>query len=108
MKKRKQKQMKTYEVYFYDNFHYGDEDDYCIVGRFSDYRSAEYVAMDIVRRSLKELYKQGDTMESLYDRYMNFGDSPSIRGKIAHCDNCFLPSSYAKEWVPVIIKGIGE
>jgi hypothetical protein len=61
-----------------DNFHYQEADERREQGVYDTLVEAEAVCRTLVDQSLRAEYRRGITAERLYDRYVSFGDDPSI------------------------------
>ena len=90
--------MPRYKVIVYDNFHYQDSDDRREQGIYETVEEAVAVCRKIVDQTLEEECKPGISAEVLYDRYVSFGDDPSIVVLDGADDRAtFSAWSYAKE-----------
>ena len=70
--------MPRYRVVVYDNFHYQEADARTEAGVYETVDAAIAACRGIVDRWLAEEMRPGISAESLYDRYVSFGDDPSI------------------------------
>jgi nicotinic acid mononucleotide adenylyltransferase len=70
--------MPRYRVLVDDNFHYQDSEERWEEGTYATVEEAIAACRSIVDRSLEEERRPGISAEALYDRYMSFGDDPSI------------------------------
>ena len=70
--------MSRYKVMVDDNFHYGDGDERSDHAVFSTAAEALDVCSRLVDESLLAEYKDGETPEQLFERYMSFGDDPFV------------------------------
>ncbi len=81
-----------------DNFHYQDPDDRREHGTYDTVDEALAACRDIVDRSLANEFRTGISADALYDRYMSFGDDPSIMVLDGVDEKAkFSAWSYAKE-----------
>jgi hypothetical protein len=94
--------MPRYKVLVDDNFHYQEADRH-EAGIYDSLDEATAACRAIVDKSLAAEYRPGISAESLYDRYVSFGDDPSIvviDGAGEHAR--FSAWTYAKERSRVI------
>jgi hypothetical protein len=90
--------MPRYRVLVDDNFHYQDSDERREHGIYATAAEALAACRGLVDQSLKEEYRPGISAEALYDRYVSFGDDPSIVVIDGADDGAkFSAWSYAKE-----------
>jgi hypothetical protein len=90
--------MPRYRVIVADNFHYQDPSERDEHGTYETVDEALAVCRAVVDRSLANEFRTGISAEALYDRYMSFGDDPSIvvLGGVDETAR-FSAWSYAKE-----------
>lgn len=86
---------KIYEVWVDDNYHFMDEDERFLNGKYSSYQAAEEVCKKIVDDFLLDNVKKHKTAEELYNQYVSFGEDPFIRSK-ENIQNKFSAWDYAK------------
>ena len=90
--------MPRYKVVVDDNFHYQDSEERREQGIYETVEEAIAACRGIVDQSLEEERRPGISAEALYDRYMSFGDDPSIVVLDGTDDGAaFSAWSYAKE-----------
>jgi hypothetical protein len=95
-----------YRVMVDDNFHYQDPDERREHGTYETVEEALAACQAIVDRSLENEFRAGISAEALYDRYMSFGDDPSIVVLNGVDENAkFSAWSYAKERCAVMCRG---
>jgi hypothetical protein len=70
--------MPRYRVIVHDNFHYQQADARRDAGAHETVEAATAACRAIVDRSLAEEMRPGISAERLFDRYMSFGEDPSI------------------------------
>ncbi len=73
-------QKKRFEVYVDDNFHYMDESERYLNGKYETEEEALSVCKKIVDDYLIKAYKPEMTAKQLYESYVNFGEDPFIKG----------------------------
>lgn len=78
-----------------DNFHYMDQSEHYVHGKFETLEEAIEASKRIVDSFLLHALKPGVTAEKLYDQYVNFGDDPFILGRPG-TDVPFSAWQYAK------------
>jgi hypothetical protein len=97
--------MRRYAVMVDDNFSYQDSDERREHGAYETVEEALAACRAIVDRSLEEEYRDGISAETLYDRYISFGDDPFIMVLDGADDRAtFSAWSYAKERCHVICR----
>ncbi len=87
-----------YTVFVDDNFHYQDEEERWVAGKFSSYEEAVAECKRLVELSLQEgLSQKGPiTADELYKYYTSFGDDPFV-SPVPTNDSRFSAWSYAEE-----------
>jgi hypothetical protein len=70
--------MPPYKVVVDDNFHYMEEEERRELGTFPTLDEAVAACRKLVDEALLDEYKPAITAAELYDRYLSFGDDPSI------------------------------
>ena len=92
---KKNTQLKKYQVYVDDNFHFMDESERYKLGEFQTCEEAVAVCMKIVDEFLEKGYKKGMSFNELYGGYTGFGEDPFI---ISDDKKCFFSAwDYAKK-----------
>lgn len=86
---------RAWTVYVDDNFHYMDEDERYIHGRFSRYEDAVAACKKIVDEVLQD--DPAKTSEDLYDSYVGFGEDPWIKGPTPPGSEPFSARDYARQ-----------
>ena len=70
--------MKKFHHRIYDNFHYGDVNDFYKHGEFDTYEEALAEAKLIVDEFLRYNWKPGMTPDELIAQFLQFGEDPII------------------------------
>ena len=90
--------MARYKIVVADNFHYMEEDEQYVGGRYESYDAAVAACRQLVDRSLAGLHEPGMTADALYNAYTSFGDDPFIVAlDDASVGERFSAWGYAKE-----------
>ena len=89
--------MSVYKVVVDDNFHYMDEDERWEYGSFPNAEEALEACRRVVDESLLEEYREGESADVLYDRYVSFGDEPFVVAAEGCAKVDFSARGYAKE-----------
>jgi hypothetical protein len=98
--------MPRYRVMVDDNFHYQDPDERREQGTYETLEEALAACRAIVNQSLEKEHGPGMSGDSLYGRYMSFGDDPYIVVLDGADDSAtFSAWSYAEERCRVICGG---
>jgi hypothetical protein len=84
-------QKKRFEVYIDDNFHYMDESERYLNGKYESEEEAFSVCRKIVDDYLLNAYKPEMTAKQLYESYVSHGEDPFIKG------GSFCAWSYAEK-----------
>jgi hypothetical protein len=92
----------TYEVVVDDNFHYMDESERYVAGKFRTYAEALEHAKRIVDDSLRHLLEPGKSVDDLMASYVMFGDDPWIRPTPEGTER-FSARDYARQRAPEIM-----
>ena len=88
-------QLKKYEVYVDDNFHFMDESERYRLGAFDTCEEAVAACKKNVDEFLEKGYKKGMSFKELYEGYIGFGEDPFI---ISGDEKCFFSAwNYAKK-----------
>ncbi len=74
----KNTQLKKYQVYVDDNFHFMDESERYKLGEFQSYEEAVAACKKMVDRFLEGEYRNGMSFKELHELFMMFGEDPFI------------------------------
>ena len=83
-----------YQIAVDDNFHYMDESERDYGDIYKTAEEAIAAAQELVDKSLRHLYQDGQTPEELYSDYQDWGDDPFIITEDKSCK--FSAWTYAK------------
>lgn len=96
-----------YQVVVYDNFHYMDPDEVWRGEVFDDAEAAIAHCRGIVDDFLTSCWEPGMTADTLYSRYMMFGEDPAISGTGASAPR-FSAWDYARLRCEAIAADVGN
>lgn len=90
----------SYYLLIYDNFHYGDEDDFDRSGEFQTLEEAVEEAKKIVKNGILHLWQTGTNVENLMSAWWDFGTDVSVRSTESnHKGVLFSARDYAEKFI---------
>jgi len=95
----------AFAVWVDDNFHYMDEDERYLKGRYATYASALEVCVTMMEEELQSYFKAGMTASELYGQYTSFGADPWISGVLPPGVEKFSAWNYARRRAAEICGG---